>query len=154
MLHNPKHEDSLGRLEHELRLAPAPTSDLFSHIIADACPRLTLRDQAARAVRVRWLIGAGAWTDAALALIEVELAQWQVRRLVREDGEWLCSLSSQCGLPAELDDMAEAVHESLPLAIVSAFVEAQRRRLTARERRPTAVPPVSQGHVACCDNFA
>src|SRR5712692_3372185 len=156
MLHNPRHEDPLGRLTHQLRLAPVPTSDLFAAVIADACTRLTRPQHAPNAARIRWLIGACAWTDAALALIELELSQWPVRRLLHEDGEWLCSLSRQGRLPAELDEMAEAVHASLPLAILGALVEAQCHRLMAFERRAPTVPDVSlaQDHVLCCDNFA
>src|SRR5262249_55872534 len=77
--------------------------------------------------RVIRMIESGACADATLALLELELPQWRLRRLIREDDEWHCSISKQLGLPAELDDMAEASHESLPLAILSPLVEAQRR---------------------------
>jgi hypothetical protein len=66
-------------------------------------------------------------------------------------------LSKHIGLPAELDDeMAEASHESLLLAILSAFVEAGRHSLVAGEGRPRSVPQVrpAQGYAICCDNFA
>jgi hypothetical protein len=58
--------------------------------------------------------------------------------------------------PLELDDMAEADHESLPLAILSAFVEARRHNLTAAQSRPQSTPLVgrTQGYAICCDNFA
>jgi nucleotide-binding universal stress UspA family protein len=70
--------------------------------------------------------------------------------------EWHCSISKQPGLPAELDEMAEASHESLPLAILSAFVEARHHSLTAGEGRPRSVPQIrlTQGYAICCDNFA
>jgi len=32
-------------------------------------------------------------TDAALALIDLELPQWQVRRIAYDAGEWHCALS-------------------------------------------------------------
>ena len=65
----------------------------------------------------------GAWTDAALALIELELPQWRVRRLAYDDGEWYCSLSRGRELPDWLDQPVEGRHADLALAILSAFVE-------------------------------
>src|SRR5260370_6695482 len=115
MLHDPRHEDPLGRLTHQLRLAPVPTSDLFAAVIADACTRLTRPQHAPNAARIRWLIGACAWTDAALALIELELSQWQLRRLLHADGEWLGSFSRPGRLPAAVLAMTEAGHGSLTL---------------------------------------
>ena len=85
-----------------------------------------------------------------------ELPQWKLRRLIYEDGEWHCSLSKHMGLPVSLDELAEASHESLPLAILSAFVEARRNSLTATESRPQSVPLLGPtgGYAICCDNFA
>jgi len=37
------------------------------------------------------LIESEAWTEAALALVELELPLWKLRRLVHEEGIWLCS---------------------------------------------------------------
>jgi hypothetical protein len=126
----------------------------MSAVIAQACQRFAAHGPAAKA-RVDRLIEAGAWTDAALTLVELELPQWSVRRLICEDGLWHCSLSKQPGLPTGLDETSEASHESLSLAILSAFVEA-RRDLSAAPTRPRAVPQVRPvlGCVACCDNFA
>jgi hypothetical protein len=42
------------------------------------------------------------------------------------DREWLCSLSNQPQLPLGLDNVAEASHEVLPLAILLAFLQARR----------------------------
>jgi len=106
--------------------------------------------------RLDQLIEAGAWSDAALALIELELPAWKLRRLVYEDGEWFCSLSKQPNLPVAIDDTADARHEVLPLAILSAFVEARRGTSAARETSSPIVPRVqpTSGIVICCDNFA
>jgi hypothetical protein len=109
-----------------------------------------------KAALIDRLIEAGAWTDLALALIEIELPAWKLRRLVHENGEWLCSLSRQPNLPAELDDSADAGHEVLPLAILSALVEARRKTGAARV---TSTPTVRQAgtmpvYAVCCDSFA
>jgi hypothetical protein len=156
MLFDPKYEEHLDALEAQLRRAPALTPDLISNVIADACTRLPVMKRAGKAARIDQLIEAGAWDDAALALIELELPAWILRRLVYEDGEWLCSLSRQPNLPLALDDTADASHEVLPLAILSALVEARRRASTMRGTSLQTVPPVrrTSGYAICCDNFS
>jgi hypothetical protein len=155
MLFDPKYEP-LDALEEQLRRAPALTRDLISIVIAGACTRFPVMKRAGKVPRIDQLIEAGAWDDAALALIELELPAWKLRRLVYEDGEWLCSLSRQPNLPVALDDTADASHEVLPLAILSAFVEACRRASAMRETSLPTVPPVrrTSGHAICCDNFS
>ena len=157
MLSNPKYEDRLDRLTEQLRLAPALTADLISNVVVDACRRLPVLNRAEEATRrLDQLIEAGAWSDAALALIELELPAWKLRRLVYEDGEWFCSLSKQPNLPVALDDTADACHDVLPLAILSAFVEARRKTSAVREPSSPTVPQVrpTSGYAICCDNFA
>jgi len=70
--------------------------------------------------RIERLIGSEAWTDSALALIDLELPQWQVRRIAYDEGEWHCALSRQRELPEWLDQSVEAHHADLALAILSA----------------------------------
>jgi hypothetical protein len=95
--------------------------------------------QTEKTVRLAQLIESRAWTDAALALIDLELPFWQVRRLAYDDGEWYCALSRERELPDWLDQSIEARHADLSLAILSAFVEA--RRVSNPESR-TSVPEV------------
>jgi hypothetical protein len=149
------HAVLLDRLDDELRVAPGLTPSLVAKIIASACTRIHILSKSGKATRIDRLMEAGAWVDAALALIELELPVWVVRRLVCENGEWLCSLSRQPNLPAALDDCVDAVHEHLPLAVLRAFVEARRRSTTACESVPTVpqVRPMAE-HMICCDDFA
>jgi hypothetical protein len=59
------------------------------------------------------------------------------------------------GLPAALDETAEGAYESLPLAILSAFVEAQGGvgcSIVAAKSVPQIRP--MPGFALCCDNFA
>jgi hypothetical protein len=58
--------------------------------------------------RVARLIGSSAFADAALTLLELEMPQWKIRRLVYDEGHWHCSLSKQPGVPCELDSMVES----------------------------------------------
>lgn len=66
-----------------------------------------------------------AWIDAALALIAADLPKWRIRRLVLDEGDWFCALSSKWMLPDSLDRPVEAWHPELALALLSAFCEAR-----------------------------
>jgi hypothetical protein len=151
MLFDPKHDERLAELEEQLRCTNAVTSGLMSEVMAIACVRFGALGAATK-VRVKWLIEAGAWTDATIALLELELPQWKLRRLVKEDGKWLCSLSKHVGIPLAYDEVAEAGHESLPLAILIALLQAKRWPGTSGI---ATVPPVRRvpTNAACCDNF-
>jgi hypothetical protein len=154
MLYALSREERLDQLEDKLRCAHAVTPALMSDVIAEACTRFAAQGPAAKA-RVNRLIEADAWTDAVLALLELESPQWKLRRAVYEDDEWLCSLSKQPWLPLGLDEFVEARHEALPLAILGALIQA-RRAATVGAAKPTIVPrvrPVS-GNALCCDNFS
>jgi hypothetical protein len=147
------HAVLFDRLSEAVRVAPKATSDLVSQIIAGACSRIPLLR--GKVTEIGQLIKMGAWVDAALALIELELPGWKLRRLIREDGEWFCSLSQQPKLPAMLDDTADGTHEVMPLAIFLAFLEA-RRRMVLVARLVATVPTIDPTltDVICCDNFA
>jgi hypothetical protein len=151
----PDQHQQLRELQQDLRRTRTVTPDLMTDVIVRACPRVRAYQPAANA-RLMRLIEAGAFVDAMLALLELELPQWKLRRLICEDGEWHCALSKRLALPAELDDMAEGRHENFPLAILTAFVEARRHGLAPAEDRPKSVPQVgaTRGYAICCDNFA
>jgi hypothetical protein len=159
MLFRPDRRSRLCDLQHQLRRSQAVTPDLASRILSDACRRIATPSRGSMAARIDRLIGSEAWTEAALALVELELPQWKLRRLVYEEGVWLCSLSKQWNLPAWLDDSTEARHESLPLAILSALIEALQCGEPASARATSSVPrcrleTISSGDSMCCDNFA
>jgi hypothetical protein len=147
----------IDRLDDELRVAPRPAADLFAKIIGSICTRIPLLGKSGKADPIGRMIEAGAWAwaDAALAVVELELPTWKLRRLIYESGEWLCSLSRQPNLPLELDDVVDGRHERLPLAILRAFIEA-RHRTDAAEPRTSGVPQLQPGLAGaiCCDNFA
>jgi hypothetical protein len=152
------HELLLDRLDEEVRLAPKPALHLFAKIIGSVCKQIPILNRSKKTGRIDRLIDAEAWTDCALALIELELPGWQVRRLVYEGGEWLCSLSCRPNLPLELDDTVDACHEIPALAVLRAFVEA-RRRCGAPIRAKTkslSVPLLASApsETMCCDNFS
>ena len=148
-----RHEERLERMAARLHRADAPRSDLFAELIAQACTRIASTAPAAKA-RLDQLIESAAWTDAALTLLELELPTWTLRRLVREDGEWFCSLSQRPWLPLGLDEIAVASHESLPLAILLALLQA-RSPASGNAPSPTSVPHARSlsGYEVCCDNF-
>jgi hypothetical protein len=128
-------------LSLRLRDSGRVTVELMSDLVRDCCRRFPSQGHRGKTARVEALIKLGAWTDAALALLDLELPQWQVRRLAYDDGEWYCSLSRERELPDWLDQSIETHHADLALAILSAFVEAQ--RITAPSARPS-VPSVER----------
>jgi hypothetical protein len=143
-------------LGDRIREAGSVTAEFLFTIIGATCRRFPATRPNARTARVERLIQSGAWTDAALSLIDLELPQWQVRRLAYDDGEWHCALSRLRELPEWLDTPIETHHADLALAILGAFVEAQ--RVSAPPNR-TSVPAVPQDanplyEPACSDNFA
>jgi hypothetical protein len=154
MLNAPKNHARAVALEQRLRGARALTHELMSEVIAQAYTRLPAINSAAKA-KLHSLIDSGAWADAALALLELELPQWRVRRLVWEDGEWFCSLSKQPWIPLDIDELAEASHQILPLAILLALVDARTvATLPAAAAVPSIRPTEDRCHAICCDNFA
>jgi hypothetical protein len=143
-------------LNDRLRNADAMTAKLMSELVAATCRRYPAIGQAGKSARIERLIGSQAWTDAALALIDLELPQWQVRRIAYDEGEWHCALSRARELPEWLDQPIETRHADLPTAILSAYLDAQ--CISASSRR-TSVPLVPRDANAfytplCCDNFA
>ena len=132
------------------------TTEFLSDIVRETCRRFSAVHSNAGTSRIERLIQSQAWTDAALALIDLELPPWQVRRLVWDDGEWHCALSRRRELPDWLDQPIETRHADLALAIMGAFVEAQ---LAVEPTSRTSVPVVMpNGNSACepicADNFA
>jgi hypothetical protein len=85
---DPARSEIFDQLEDELRLAPAPVPTVFAKVISGACRRLPNLSRPGGA-RLDRLVAAGAWADAALVLIELELPAWRLRRLIRQDDEWL-----------------------------------------------------------------
>jgi hypothetical protein len=150
-----EHRDP-GALENRLRDAHAVNAEIMSEVIGETCRRFPSMGQTEKTARIERLIQTGAWTDAALALIDLELPLWQIRRLAYDDGEWYCALSRARELPDWLDQSVESRHADLALAILSAFVDAE--RLASPQSR-TSVPAVPRDanplyDPVCCDNFA
>jgi hypothetical protein len=144
------------QLSDRLRAAHAVTAELMSEVISEACRRFPSVGQTEKTARIERLIKSEAWTDAAVALVDLELPLWQVRRIAYDEGEWYCALSRERELPDWLDRSIETRHADLALAILSAFVEAQR---ISTPLTTTSVPAVPRDADAlyeptCCDNFA
>jgi len=144
----------LDPLDEILQSAQEPSLDLLERIVTGVCTRISSRAESETFDRLIHFAKIGAWTDAALALIALELPLWRVRRLDSENGEWHCALSYQPNLPMDFDDCAQATHELLSLAMLRAFVEACRRG-RAMQTAVSIVPhirPWSQ-QIMCCENY-
>jgi hypothetical protein len=150
---------SLLDLQDQLRRAPIVTADLMSEFVTSACTRVIMPSCAGKAAKINRLIECEAWTEAALALVDLELPQWRLHRLVYEDDIWLCSLNKQWNLPGWLSDCAETRHQSLPLAILTALIEARQCSESESVRAASSVPQCGAKsgvpvETMCCDNFA
>ena len=144
----------LFELEERLRGASAISRTCILDAIVHGCVRFHAHAPSTQA-KVFRLIEAGAFVDATCSLQELEMPQWKLRRIVYDDPQWHCSFSRHSALPMELDDIAEGSHEVLPLAILSAFLEARRLTLAANPFPPRSIPQARfHGHLVCCDNFA
>ncbi len=150
------HHFDPAALGERLRDVGAATPELIAEVIDLACRRFPPQGQTAKTARIEQLINARAWTEVALALIDLELPLWQVRRIAYDEGEWYCALSRERELPDWLDRSIEARHADLTVAILSAFVEAQ--CIAASESRPSVpttprqVDPLYEP--LCSDHFA
>ena len=154
MLYPGKHD--LGWLGDRLRDAGGANATVLAEVISAACRRFPSIGQSEKTARIEQLIRSAAWTDVALALIDLELPFWQIRRVAYDDGEWYCALSRERELPEWLDQSIETRHADLALAILSAFVEA--RRIGEPETQ-TSVPVVYRTALdvyepMCSENFS
>jgi len=106
------------------------------------------------ATRIDRLVRSGARIDAVLAVIALELPQWQLRRIAYDGGEWHCALSRNRDLADWLDQSAEGRHADLALSVLTAAVEAQ--HIAASSPRPSSLPRLSDRACIplCCDNFS
>ena len=148
------HSRDLNDLADRLRNATETDTLLATEVINSACRRFPSLGQSDKTAHLEHLIRCGAWTDVALALIDLELPLWQVRRLAYDDGEWHCALSRERELPDWLDQSIESHHADMSLAILGAFVEVKR---TFQPESRTSVPAVDRDKIdlnepLCCDN--
>ncbi|MCK9908553.1 hypothetical protein MXD81_05405 [Microbacteriaceae bacterium K1510] len=152
MMQDRGHVSDLDGLAERIRAANAVEPDFIAQIITEACPRLALLNTT-HTSHIARLVEGSAWIDVALTLIEIELPNWRLRRLICDDGCWLCSLSQNLAMPIELDDTADACHPVAALAVIGALIEARRRGLTTREETTVLAFAAATGTLVCCDNF-
>jgi hypothetical protein len=146
----------LAALAGQVSDADEATSELLSRIIVATARRLWAPSEAAKAVQLHDLIEAGALTQAALGLIELELPFWKLRRIAYDEGEWHCAMSLQRELPEWLDEAVEARHPSLTLAILSAYLQTVGQIESSRAPSRPSVPQAraEQYEPLYCENFA
>jgi hypothetical protein len=131
-------------------LSPAVASTFAA--IANGSKAYPPIGSASRSARLARVAEAGAWTEAALALVELELPRWHVRRIEHDGSEWYCTLSLHRRMPRELDDAVDGRSSLLPLAILDALLEARRRSLEEANSRPPDSPQSTRTEVVWCDN--
>ncbi len=93
MSFNPNSMESLVALREPLRRARMGTPRDLGDLIVEVYSVMGSQVPAAKG-RVCDLVESGAFTDAALALLELGIPHWELRRLIYDSGEWHCSLSA------------------------------------------------------------
>jgi hypothetical protein len=123
----------------------------FTAVCLTSCKRLPAMRRTAEAQRLDRLVAAGAWTDAVLALIAIELPRWQLRRLAYDEGEWHCMLSDHREMPDWLDDAVEAHHPDMAWALLDAFRAVVDRGDTRHLTQVPmySIPPVNSEPMLC-----
>ena len=121
-------ERELAGLLSQIERSPAATKDLVLDILARACPRYQAAHAVCRGDAVTALIAAGAFVELALRLIELELPDWSIHRLSRDDTGWSCTVCVQGLAMNWIDDFVEFQHEKLGLALYGALIQAQMRK--------------------------
>jgi hypothetical protein len=158
MLLHPDHGNQLRKLQGDVRRAQSVTRPLMAAVLAAMVARHSASPSAAAVKRIRVFLEAEAWTEAALALIDLALPRWKLRRLTYEDGEWRCCLGRQWRLPEWLDDIVDVGHPVLTLAILDALIEALAVTPTSPQAAHSLVPSVASApcdaSYLCCDNFS
>ncbi|RTL49518.1 MAG: hypothetical protein EKK40_14260 [Bradyrhizobiaceae bacterium] len=153
MLFHPNRTEQLARIAGRLDAATAPTAPILGAVLQSA-ERAKIAGQGRPASHIERLIACGAWTDAALGLLEICIPRWQIARLIYDGGEWNCKLSPRCEWPEWLDQVIETHHTDLAIAILRAVVEAIRQEDEEQAVTGSAVrPPVDGEILISCDNF-
>lgn len=153
MLFHHNRAERLAGIADQLRSADRLSTNLVSGIASEFTPH----SSASASAHIRALIAAGAWTDAALALLAEGLPRWKLRRLAYDDGVWHCALSLQRNLPEWLDEEVETNHQDISLALFKGLVEAARQEPSDSGDTSTPAAPrirIKQIELICCDNFA
>jgi hypothetical protein len=148
---------SATELRDALGGAPAASAELISAALDVMAARCALPDRVSRTQRIGALIDAQAWTDAALAIVDLDRSR-AVRQITHEEGEWSCRIGSRWAVPDWLDGSALFLHPAPSLAILGALLES----LAQREDQATAATSVPssgsrRGHsipAVACDNYA
>jgi hypothetical protein len=131
------------------------TASVFAVLRTTWCKRLNAMAYTAAVEHLDHLIASGAWTDAALALIAIELPRWKLRRLSYDEGEWHCALSSQREMPDWLDASIEAHHPDMAMAILDALRDVIRSDASSHLTTAPSQPLQSQAfEPMLCDNYA
>jgi hypothetical protein len=160
MLFHPDYAERLRRISERINAADAVTNDLISELIGAISDRHGAGKHGAEKhdqwrEDIKTFVQIGAWTDAAIIFMKMELPRWKLRRLVYDEGEWHCAISHQRDLPEWLDATIETHHNDLSIALLKSIVEAIRQDMS--QDAPTLniwTKPIDQRNLICCDNFA
>ena len=143
------------RTSHRSKDVTSVMTTAFADIRATSCKRLNAMKHTAEVARFDQLIASRAWTEAALALIAIELPLWRLRRLIYDEGEWHCALSSQRDMPDWLDSSVETHHPDMAMAILDALRDVMRSDASSHlTTAPAAWKQLESFEPVLCENYA
>jgi len=152
MLHQLERSERLAALVNRLNGAAQPTEAAFIEVL-EASEPVAHTGQWRVAANLNRLIRCKAWTEAALASIEVLTPRRRLCRLIYDGGEWFCSLSSHRDLPDWLDQMIESHHQDISLSILTAVVEAMHNDNANCTPPMHKCPRLMPKALVLCENF-
>lgn len=147
--------DLARRVEQYGSAGLSPTGAAVLRIIENGARRMAPIGETARLRQIERLTEADAWAEAALALVELELPDWRVRRLERDGEEWFCTISKHSRMPREFDDAVDGHATLLPLAILDALAEAKRRQPDPQPRKSPSLASSERpetAEIVWCEN--
>jgi len=123
-----RNTNRLNVLMEKLRPTHIMSSELMLLLMDEARAELSASPDKEKAIeQFDRLVKDGAWIDGIFRLLEIQLPKWRVQNLSMDNGGWLCSLVRGPYPPKTLSDMAGGRHKLLPLAMMSAYLEARER---------------------------
>jgi len=154
MLFHPNRIERLANVADRLNKTTAPSAVLL-YAVLSTTDRTQVASQGVAAAHIAQLIECGAWTEAAMELLNLCCPRWQLSRLIYDNGEWHCCLSPERELPDWLGQTIETRHEYLAMALLKAVLESSQYEVSTDETPTPIGPPraISDNLVLCEDFF-
>src|SRR5262249_44036731 len=144
-------EYELGDVAGLLRDACEADARVIAEVIGATCRRFPSLGQSEKTARVAQLIAAGAWTDAALALIDLELPLWHIRRLAMTRANGIARCRASASFPI---GSINASRRGMQTWRSRSSVLSSKPSVSARRKAGPAFPRSAETLATCMKPFA